>query len=78
MSKIFRCLLCLFLVGCSVSEGQYAFVSDRPLKLSSLTGKGGHTGFMGAGIVPAARCRARSAQRSAVSTGGGSTDFTGI
>jgi hypothetical protein len=41
MSKIFRCLLCLFLAGCSVSEGQYAFVSDRPLKLSSLTGKGG-------------------------------------
>lgn len=41
MSKIFRCLLCLFLAGCSVSEGQYAFVSDRPLKLSNLTGKGG-------------------------------------
>lgn len=40
MSKIFRCLLCLFLAGCSVSEGQYAFVSDRPLKLSNLTGKG--------------------------------------
>ena len=41
MSKRFRCLLCLFLAGCSVSEGQYAFVSDRPLKLSNLTGKGG-------------------------------------
>lgn len=41
MFKIFRCLLCLFLAGCSVSEGQYAFISDRPLELSNLAGQNG-------------------------------------
>lgn len=39
MSKILVCLLSLFLAGCSVSEGQYALLSDRPLNLADLTEK---------------------------------------
>lgn len=36
MSKIFYYLLCLFLCGCSVSQGQYSFISTKPVRLQSL------------------------------------------
>lgn len=36
MPKILYCLLCLVLGGCSISQGQYSFVSTKPVRLQSL------------------------------------------
>ena len=45
MPKILCCLICLFLSACSISQGQYAFVSTKPLHLQELTLKNQSTSW---------------------------------
>lgn len=37
--KICCCLCCLFLAGCSISQGQYSFISTKPIHLQELIAK---------------------------------------